>query len=79
MQKTNLIIKKKNEEILETQQTQHMNNKKKFFTLFTTKNGIKIQNFNTQILNKAQQTRTKGSNVNYQYRIQFTNSLFIQQ
>ena len=28
---------------------------KKFFTLFTTKNGIKIQSFNTQIQNKAQQ------------------------
>ena len=52
---------------------------KKFFTLFTTKNGIKIQNFNTQIQNKAQQTRTKGSNVNYQYHIQFTKLLFIQQ
>ena len=52
---------------------------KKFFTLFTTKNGIKIQNFNTQIQNKAQQTRIKGSNVNYQYHIQFTKSLFIQQ
>ena len=51
---------------------------KKFFPLFTT-NGIKIQNFNTQIQNKAQQTRTKGSNVNYQYHIQFTKSLFIQQ
>ena len=32
---------------------------KKFLTLFTTKNGIKIQNFNAQIQNKAQQTRTK--------------------
>ena len=52
---------------------------KKFFTLFTTKKGIKIQNFNTQIQNKAQQTRTKGSNVNYQYHIQFKKSLFIQQ
>ena len=51
---------------------------KKFFTLFTT-NGIKIQNFNTKIQNKAQQTRTKGSKVNYQYHIQFTKSLFIQQ
>ena len=52
---------------------------KKFFALFTTKNGFKIQSFNTQIQNKAQQTRTKGSNVNYQYHIQFTNSLFSQQ
>ena len=53
--------------------------KKKFFTLFTTKNDIKIQNFNAQIQNKAQQTQTKGSNVNYQYHIQFTKLLFIQQ
>ena len=45
--------------------------------MFTTKNGIKIQNFNTQILNKAQQTRTKGSNVNYQYQIQFTKSRYL--
>ena len=53
--------------------------KKKFFTLFTTKNDIKIQNFNAQIQKKAQQTQTKGSNVNYQYHIQFTKLLFIQQ
>ena len=52
---------------------------KKFFTLFTTKSDFKIQNSNTQIQNKAQQTRTKGSNINYQYHIQFTNSLFIKQ
>jgi len=52
---------------------------KNLFTLITNKNGFQIQNFNTQIQKKAHQTQTKGSNVNHQYHIQFTNSLFIHQ
>ena len=41
---------------------------------------IQIQNFNTQIQKKkAHQTWTKGSNVNNQFHIKFTNLLFIHQ
>ena len=68
MQKTNLIIKQ-NEEILETQQTQHTNNKKILYIVYNQK---WLQNTKFQYINSEQSTTNSNKRIQRQISISHT-------
>ena len=68
MQKTNLIIKQ-NEEILETQQTQHTNNKKILYIVYNQK---WLQNTKFQYINSEQSTTNSNKRIQHQISISHT-------